>query len=138
MERTCPGNSRGWRHRASGSQAAQRRLEGWHRSRLQHHVVLLNGEMRSFVEGAISEICGFRNWPLWALSVRSNHVHVVLSASEYNPEVVRDQLKAKATRKLRFGDSVWNNRPFWSAKGDIEFLDTEAELEQCVVCVSVA
>ncbi len=130
-----PGDSRGWRHRAAGPQLARPRLETWHRDRLQYEVITLNDPMRRVAEDAIREICCVRSWSLWAVAVRSNHVHVVVTAPEYVPELVRDQLKAKATKELRSGFPVWRDRPAWSAKGDIEFLDSESDIEQSVVYV---
>ena len=94
--------------------------------------------MRRVTEAAILEICGVRSWSPWAISVRSNHVHVVVTAPEYRPALVRDQLKAKATRELRRKFSVWRERPVWTEKGDIEFLDSEADIEQCVTYVTEA
>ena len=88
--------------------------------------------MQSVAEAAIREICGVRSWSLWATSVRTNHVHVVVTARTYAPKLVRDQLKAKATMELRRAFAVWKNRPVWTEKGDIEFLDSEPEIQQCV------
>ena len=133
-----PGDSRGWRHRASGMRSAQPQLDLWHRKRLQHAVILLTDPMRRTVESAIDEICDVRRWSLWASAARSNHIHVVLTAPECDPETVRDQLKAKSTRELRGGFSVWKDRPVWSANGDIEFLDSEEEIEKCVLYVREA
>jgi REP element-mobilizing transposase RayT len=83
----------------------------------------------------LREICAFRSWLLWALAVRSNHIHVVVTAPEYEPALVRDQLKAKATRELRRVFAVWKDRPVWTEKGDIEYLDSEEEIGQCVAYV---
>lgn len=130
-----PGDFRGWRHRDVGPQLARPRLQTWHENRLQHDVITLNDSMRKVAEDAIREISGVRNWSLWAVTVRSNHVHVVVTAPDYAPKLVRDQLKAKATKELRSAFSVWKDRPVWSAKGDIEFLDSESDIEQCVVYV---
>ena len=128
-----PGDSRGWRHRTAGPQPASPRLEMWHGDRLQHDVITLNDSMRRVAEEAIREICSVRSWSLWAVAVRSDHVHVVVTAPEYAPKLVRDQLKAKATKELRSGFSAWKDRPVWTAKGDIEYLDSESDIEQCVV-----
>jgi len=133
-----PGDWRGWRRRQGGPRHAQPRLELWHRSQLKYDVVTLDAAMRRVAEAALVEICRVRKWSLWAVAVRSNHVHVVVTAPEYDPEVVRDQLKAKATKELREVFPVWVDRPVWSAKGDIEFLDSEAEIEECVLYVAVA
>jgi REP element-mobilizing transposase RayT len=130
-----PGDSRGWKHRKAGQQPGRPHLETWHRDQLRHDILTLNESMRRVAEESIREICCVRSWSLWALSVRSNHVHVVVTAPEYTPQLVRDQLKAKATRGLRHAFPDWNVRPVWSAKGDIEFLDSEHDIEQCIVYV---
>lgn len=131
-----PGDQRGWRHRSAGDCPARPLLESWHRDRLNHDVILLDAEMRAVAEAAIREICEFRTWTLWAVSVRSNHVHVVVTAPDYKPSLVRDQLKAKATREQSF--ELWKDRPVWTEKGDIEYLDNESEIDQCVVYVKEA
>jgi REP element-mobilizing transposase RayT len=133
-----PGDRRGWRHRNQGPQLASNKLDRWHRDRLNHEIVLLDSEMQQIVESAIIEICEFRNWHLWSRNVRSNHVHVVLSAKNYRPQLVRDQLKAKATKELRVAFEVWQSRPVWSYNGDIQYLDTEREIELCTLYVSEA
>ncbi len=133
-----PGDARGWRHRNVGPRVAIPKLDAWHRERLNHEIITLDESMRAKVDAAIREICTFRFWPLWALAVRSNHVHVVVTAPEYKPTLVRDQLKAKATRELRRVFSAWNNRPVWAVKGDIEYLDSVEEIGQCVAYASEA
>lgn len=133
-----PGDRRGWRHRSAGDTPDRPLLERWHRNRLNHDVVLLDAEMRDVTEAAIREICEVRTWTLWALSARSNHVHVVVTAPDYKPSLVRDQLKAKATRELRQSFDLWQDRPVWTEKGDIEYLDSDSEIEQCVVYVTEA
>jgi REP element-mobilizing transposase RayT len=133
-----PGDVRGWKHRSAGAQLTEPLLETWHRDRLNHDIITLNYSMQSVAEAAICEICSVRFWSLWASSVRTNHVHVVITAPEYNPKLVRDQLKAKATMELRRAFPAWKDRPAWTEKGDIEFLDSDTEIQQCVVYVSEA
>ncbi|MSO21534.1 MAG: hypothetical protein EXQ56_13985 [Acidobacteria bacterium] len=41
----------------------------------------LNADQREIVLRAIQEVCAYRAWRLWAVHVRSDHVHVVVSAS---------------------------------------------------------
>lgn len=110
-----PGDRRGWRHRQDGIKPAQPLLEQWHRDGLNYDVVLLNAAMQAIAETAITEICTFRTWRLWAVSVRSNHAHVLLTAPNYRPIFVRDQLKAKATTHcelhLKYGRIAPFGRP---------------------------
>lgn len=133
-----PGDQRGWRHRREGPRTPQPKLEQWTRDRLKHDVRLLDDEMRLTVQSAVEEIADFRSWTLWAISVRTNHVHAVITAPGYAPELVRDQLKGKATRELRLAFPVWKDRSTWAEKGDIEYLDTEIEIQDCVMYVDEA
>jgi hypothetical protein len=60
--------------------------------------VKLSARKRAAVLSAIRETCEIRRWELWASNVRSNHVHVVISAS-CKPKVILNALKANATAK---------------------------------------
>ena len=53
----------------------------WHRHNaqaLEGEPVILDARRRTSVERAIRETCQFRKWHLRAVSVRTNHVHVVV------------------------------------------------------------
>ena len=51
-----------------------------HNSRtLRCEPVLLNAAQRESIEAAVRETCDLRQWLLRAISVRTNHVHVVVS-----------------------------------------------------------
>jgi hypothetical protein len=54
---------------------------------------------RAIVRDAIVEICAEKNWKLWAVHVRSNHVHVVMWA-EGDVDRHMNALKARASRNL--------------------------------------
>ena len=49
-----------------------------------------------------------------------------------------DLTQKNATRELRASFDSFRDRPVWTEKGDIDFLDYEAEIEQCVVYVDEA
>jgi REP element-mobilizing transposase RayT len=68
---------------------------------------------RDVVRDAISEVCRHRTYRLYALSVRSNHAHVVTGA-ETRPEIVADSFKAYTTRKLREYGLIDPNVKPWS------------------------
>src|SRR6266566_9951375 len=53
--------------------------------RLKGKIVILNPAQRRCVEEAIRETCEIRKWGLYALSVRTNHVHVVVSIGNRKP-----------------------------------------------------
>ena len=127
------GDGRWWRKRGSGLQPPQPLLEQWHRERLKHEIILLNRSHRDIVKRAIQRHCEFRGWKLWEANPRSNHVHVVVTASGYTGKKVRDQLKANATRELRQHYPVFKNRPVWSVGGDWKCIDSEDDLERAIL-----
>jgi len=126
------GDARWWRKKDSGARPPQPLLEQWHRDRLKHDVILLNHEHRRIVEAEITHHCERRNWKLWVVNARTNHVHVVVSAAGNAGEKIRDQLKANSTRGIRAIDARFTDRPVWSTKGDIQFLNTDNDLEKAI------
>lgn len=87
--------------------------------------VTLTPEQRAAVEAVIVKHCQIRRWELHARSVRTNHVHAVVSAPEHG-DVVREQLKAWAARALSEhaglgpGRGKDGARRWWTEKGNIE------------------
>ncbi|HUF05645.1 MAG TPA: transposase [Aridibacter sp.] len=67
---------------------------------MSHDPVTLDGRMRSVVDGAIRETCEIRRWELFALNVRTNHVHCVVSIGNSSPNKALSALKANLTRAL--------------------------------------
>ena len=80
-----------------------------------------------------------------AVSARSNHVHVAVTlitkAGNQNYRLadgvkrVRDQFKANATRVLRQNEAPIQNEKVWTKGGDIQFIDSDDNLEQVVICI---
>lgn len=132
------GDARGWRKRRKGHQLAQPRLAQWHRDRLNHQVLLLNGDQRVAVEEEIGRLADFRGWHVWARTARTNHVHVIVTAIGYAGKKVRDQIKANCTRVLRESWPVFRDRPVWTAGGDWQCVNTEEELEWLIQYVNEA
>ena len=99
--------------------------------------VLLTEPQRAAVENVIREHAAIRGWNLHAVAVRSNHIHVVVSAAAA-PKLVRDQFKANATRVLKQFARPIENDKVWTKGGDIEFIDTEDELDNVVAYVTEA
>src|SRR2546425_2954979 len=67
---------------------------------LEGEPVVLDGSQRHAVDRAIRETCTFRKWHLHALSVRTNHVHVVTAIGLIPPERALSAFKANATRQM--------------------------------------
>ena len=132
-----PGDSRGWRKWRSGQRLPQPLLEDWCRERMKEPPVVLHWEHREAVENVCREHAQLRGWALHAISVRSNHVHIAVTAFGI-PAKVRDQFKANGTRVLRQLSNPIANEKIWTKGGDVEFLDTEDDLQQVVLYITVA
>ncbi|MFN3166716.1 MAG: transposase [Phycisphaeraceae bacterium] len=99
---------------------------------MKHPEIVLDAAKREAVFDSIQETCGYRDWNLWALHVRENHVHAVVTAINTKPEKVLSDLKAYATRKLRKSKLIGVDRPLWSEHGSTRYLWDEAEVyEKC-------
>jgi REP element-mobilizing transposase RayT len=129
------GDERGWRRRRKCEQLPQPRLAEWRHKRLKHPILLLNTEQQAAIERVVSEHCQHRGWQRHAVSVRTNHVHVVVASREHSGKQVRDQLKANATRALRESWSQFCGRPVWTAGGDWQCINSDDDLEAVVVYV---
>ena len=132
------GDARWWQKKQSGQQPPQPLLKQWHRDRLKHPIVLLTEAHRAIVAKQIAAHCEHRGWKLWVVNPRTNHVHVVVSAQGYQGKIVRDQFKANATHGLRQFDLQFVDRPVWTTKGDVEFLNSDVELEASIQYASEA
>jgi REP element-mobilizing transposase RayT len=71
---------------------------------------------RRTIKSAIKETCEIRGWHLWAVNIRSNHVHTVVTAP-CDPERVLIALKANATRQMREAGYWRSERSPWSQRG---------------------
>jgi REP element-mobilizing transposase RayT len=68
---------------------------------------------------ALRQHCQYREWMLHAAHVRSNHVHVVVTAP-LAPEPILGQLKAYASRALNKAQGQQHRR--WSYHGSTRYL----------------
>ncbi len=95
-----PGDMRGWVEYRTGWRLPDpiRKLEA--ASRMTEDACLLDFEQRTAVNMQVAETCRFRGWTLHAVNCRTNHMHLVVTASAA-PEIVRSQIKAWCTRKLK-------------------------------------
>lgn len=77
---------------------------------------------RELVHQAIKKVATVRGWTIFALNVRSNHVHVVVQAPEYTPERVMQQLKSWSTRALRGVGRLAAEQSAWTRHGSTKYL----------------
>ncbi|MFA6045370.1 MAG: transposase [Phycisphaerales bacterium] len=97
-------------------------LEAMRGRALQHAPVVLSGEARETVEGSIRGVCKYREWRLHALAARTNHVHIVVSASDRPPELVMNSFKSWTTRGLVEAGHFAKGHRIWSRHGSTIYL----------------
>ena len=106
-------------------------LEDFEKRGLISVPILLNSVRRRVVEKAIREVCKFRGYELHALNVRTNHVHMVISAGIL-PEKIMNALKAYGTRALRKAGLISAKQKVWARHGSTKWIWTEESLEKAV------
>ena len=102
-------------------------LENIRASRLKHPPVVFDAPKRIVLREAIETTCQYRAWNLIALSVRTNHVHMVLEAAE-TPERVMNILKSWATRAMVGRGVLPRGVKAWSRHGSTKYLWTEEQV----------
>jgi REP element-mobilizing transposase RayT len=112
-------------------------------ARMTEDACRLDEEQREVVEQQIAEICGFRKWSLHAVNCRSNHLHVVVTAA-VGPKIVRNQLKAWCTRRLKELEARRQHavgcisdirENWWAERGSQRFINDDDSLEAAVLYV---
>ena len=104
------------------------------RARLRQTPYLLDEPRRTIVLRTVCEVAAHRRWKLWAVHVRSNHVHIVVTAADA-PEKVMSDFKAWASRRLREAFDESSDRDRWTQHGSTRWLDTEASLAGAIAYV---
>ena len=93
--------------------------------------VRLNSRQRKKVGEAIRRVCAIRGYKLIAISVRTNHIHVVIAAAA-SPDKVLGAFKANATRELREAGLIGSDTTVWSRGGSKRFLWKPINVERAV------
>lgn len=118
-------------HNAPGTPflPADSELEQEQRRAMRQDPYLLDELRRSVVLRTIREVAQHRKWRLWAVHVRTNHVHIIVTASA-RPEKLMSDFKAWASRRLResFGESADRDR--WTQHGSTKYLFDDASVEE--------
>lgn len=93
--------------------------------------LILKAKHRQSILTAIQETCRIRKWSLYAISVRSNHLHTVVSANK-EPELILGAFKANATRQLK-EDRLWpHSFSPWADKGSKRRLWNEQSVANAI------
>ncbi|MBI2806806.1 MAG: transposase [Planctomycetes bacterium] len=125
-----PGDARGWvKKTEAGIHAGRESLKASAERGIAQAAVTLSDAQRQTVEETIHRHCHIRGWEIHALNVRTNHVHVIVSAPEV-PEKVMGEFKAWCSRKLNEMAGV--NQKWWTHHGSTKWINDGAYLENAI------
>ena len=122
-------------HAAPGAEFTQADDARWiaARRRMTGKPVQLCAVARRIVATTIRDHCKFRRWELWAVSVRSNHVHVVVTCPiDVSPNTAMSQFKSWATRRLRAAKLFDGARTVWTRHGSTRWINSQASFKEAV------
>ncbi len=94
----------------------------------------LDAEQRRLVETTVTRHCEIRDWELFAVNCRSNHLHVVFNGN-LHPDVMRTQFKAWCTRRLKERDIARGvtlaevRQKWWAERGSCRYINDDVSLE---------
>jgi REP element-mobilizing transposase RayT len=132
-----PGDERGWvdKHDA-GPVRAYRPADPVRRARAaarrKEPPAALEPRQRLLAEKALRDTSDFRRWSLHEVNVRSNHVHVVVTAPHVTPEEVMKVLKAYASRAL---NGHQRRKHWWTEGGSKRYLNDERSVAAAILYV---
>jgi REP element-mobilizing transposase RayT len=107
--------------------AADAARERWEAKQMKHGAMTFGARAAELVEGTVKELCEFRGWHLFAVKMRSNHLHVVVEAKVSAERVLAD-VKARTTRRLREERFVKQTEHPWAVHGSTPYLWTPEQL----------
>jgi REP element-mobilizing transposase RayT len=107
---------------------AEYTLEAEMRARMRQEPYLLDEPRRAVALQTVQEVARHRRWKLHAAHVRSNHVHLLVTAAD-SPEKVMKDFKAWMSRRLRESFDESADRDRWTQHGSTRWLNTMTELE---------
>ena len=74
--------------------------------KLKSEPVFLDGSQRKAVDTAIRQVCSYRGWKLFAINIRTNHVHLVVWLGDARAEWSVGGFKGWGIEALRL-DGLW-------------------------------
>ncbi len=132
-----PGDERGWvHHRAGGILPPDSERSRTARRQMKGQPVRLNSDQRRIVRDSIIQSFREKGWDIYALNVRSNHVHIVVAVPNKSLERVISYLKAWASRNLNEAPSIEAPRRWWTRHGSTRYIKIVSSLEKAVEYVT--
>jgi REP element-mobilizing transposase RayT len=89
----------------------------------------LDRDRRKIVLTAIREIAERKQWALFALHVRTNHVHIIVRANAVIERIMND-CKTAASRWLNNAFPDESNRPHWTRHGSTIYLWSDEQMAE--------
>jgi len=125
-----PGDKRGWVEGGTpGIQVADAARREEAHDRMTEPPITLDAEQREVVRATIEAHCRIRGWTLHAVNVRSNHIHVVVTAP-VAPEMVMNQFKAWCSRRLN--EHGPRREHWWTYHGSTKWINDEDYLRNAI------
>lgn len=124
-------------HNQFGSSFVAKDMERWWEElrSLDGQPDVLSPAEREIVDATIRAHCEFRRWGLHAVNVRTNHVHLVVTA-DLEPKPVMEQFKAWCTRRLREAGLAGPQQSVWTEGGSKRYVWTREQLARVVEYVT--
>jgi REP element-mobilizing transposase RayT len=95
---------------------------------LKNPPVILSKNARETILKAILQVCDTRSWIPYAVHVRSNHIHIVVSGDARPERMMRD-FKAYATQAIKnCGNNKTIIKKYWTQHGSTKYLWTKEHL----------
>jgi REP element-mobilizing transposase RayT len=104
--------------------------EAMHQSaqeRLKHDPVVVDGRAADLIEKTVTEVCAKRSWKVFALKMRTNHLHIVV-IGPVSPERILGDIKSWTTRRLREQGFIAPDVSPWVRHGSTPYLWTDERL----------
>ena len=95
---------------------------------LTHPPYSLEGHRPWIVRDAIADLADKRGWTLWAAHVRTEHLHVVVTAPGGDIDRVMTDLKAAGSFRLNRAYPADNGRKLWTRHGSTRYVWNETQL----------
>ncbi len=104
---------------------------------LTHPPVSLDAKQRMLIEKAVREVCIYRQYILRAINVRTNHVHIVVTATK-PPECLLNAFKSYSTRALRKARLAPATMKPWARHGSTVYLWKERDVAKAIEYVALS
>ena len=114
--------------------AANPALAGSDSKQRKQQPFILGAPQRKVVEAAVREVCDYRKYILFAINVRTNHAHTVVSAMQ-KPEPVLGAFKSYSTRALRRAGLLSPTVKPWARHGSTIYLWKEQDVAKAIAYV---